>query len=63
VGEAVEVEGSGGFRLTVDELDGRRVARVRVSRPPEPADTGADGGADGSRADGGETVAHSPRAV
>jgi len=37
VGEEVEVEGSGGYRLTVDELDGRRVARVRVSHTEQPA--------------------------
>jgi len=38
VGETVDVEGSGGsgrYRLTVDELDGRRVARVRVSQSEE----------------------------
>jgi len=29
IGEAVDVAG---YRLTVDELDGRRVARVRISR-------------------------------
>jgi putative hemolysin len=32
VGEAVDVAG---HRLTVEELDGRRVARVRVSRAPD----------------------------
>ena len=34
-GEAVEVDG---FRLEVTELDGRRVARVRVSPLPKPAE-------------------------
>ena len=37
VGETVDVAG---HRLTVDELDGRRVARVRVSQP-EPTGEGA----------------------
>ena len=32
LGETVEVAG---YRLTVSELDGRRVARVRVSAPPD----------------------------
>ena len=67
VGEAVDVAG---HRLTVDELDGRRVARVRVSdRPPdEPAvrtpddggigpATGAGAGSETGAGNGGETAA------
>jgi putative hemolysin len=34
VGDTIEVEGR---TLTVSELDGRRIARLGVSRPPEPA--------------------------
>jgi putative hemolysin len=45
LGEAVDLAG---YRLTVDELDGRRVARVRVSRLDEPA---AEGEPSGPRAD------------
>src|SRR5450432_390172 len=44
LGEAVEVDG---HRLAVSELDGRRVARVRVSAPPavnEPEEPGHLGG-------------------
>src|SRR6185369_11353816 len=35
VGDAIEVEGR---TITVHELDGRRIARLRVSPPPRPAD-------------------------
>lgn len=36
VGDTIEVEGR---TLTVQELDGRRIARLSVSRPPDPAET------------------------
>jgi putative hemolysin len=42
VGDSVEVEGR---TLTVLELDGRRIARLLVSRPPKPAtDAGSEVG-------------------
>jgi putative hemolysin len=37
LGECVDLEG---YRITVAELDGRRVARVRVSRTPAPSALG-----------------------
>jgi putative hemolysin len=40
VGESAEVAGS---RLTVTELDGRRIARVKVSELPSPAPAGGQG--------------------
>jgi putative hemolysin len=39
VGDTIEVEGR---RLTVLELDGRRIARLRVDPPPAPAEDGDD---------------------
>ena len=39
VGDAIEVEGR---RITVLELDGRRIARLRVDPPPAPADDDED---------------------
>jgi putative hemolysin len=37
VGDAIEVEGR---RIEVLELDGRRIARLRVDPPPAPAPEG-----------------------
>jgi putative hemolysin len=42
VGDTIEVDGR---TLTVVELDGRRIARLSVTRPPEPAETEEDGAA------------------
>ena len=39
VGDTIEVEGR---RLTVLELDGRRIARLRVDPPPAPTEDGED---------------------
>jgi len=40
IGDTIEVEGR---TLTVLELDGRRIARLSVNRPAEPAETDAEG--------------------
>jgi putative hemolysin len=39
IGDSIEVEGR---TLTVLELDGRRIARLQVSAPPEPAEDADD---------------------
>ncbi|HEY5990039.1 MAG TPA: transporter associated domain-containing protein, partial [Streptosporangiaceae bacterium] len=56
VGDAVEVDG---HRLTVTEMDGRRIARVRVG-PVSPAVAEAAAGADGSALSAAPTGAAGP---